>query len=96
MKLVEDPVPTVNRMKCGCAITQYADGRKLFAPCIPCGLFQAGAALIEAGGWWKRRKALQRAGQALAAVATTINKAAEEAGHVARAVEGIAEEADDE
>ena len=38
------------------------DGKKTFAPCIPCGLLEAGAAL-------------QRAGQALAAVATTINRA---------------------
>jgi hypothetical protein len=78
-----------DRKPCGCVLTEYPDGRKLFAPCIPCGLFQAGASLIEAGGWWKRRKALQRAGAALAAVATTINSAANQAAAVTKAVEDI-------
>lgn len=51
----------IERKPCGCTVTEK-DGKKTFAPCIPCGLLEAGAAL-------------QRAGQALAAVATTINRA---------------------
>lgn len=96
MHLLKDEVPTTNYKKCGCSVTEYSDGRRLYAPCIPCGLFQAGASLIEAGGWWKRRKALQRAGAALAAVATTINNAAKQAEAVTKAVEGITGDDDNE
>ena len=41
---------------------------------------RAGHALAEAAGWrfWRRRAALLDAGNALAAVATTINNAADE------------------
>jgi len=52
----------IERKPCGCTVTEKPDGQKVFAPCVPCGLLEVGAAL-------------QRAGQALAAVATTINKA---------------------
>jgi len=50
------------RKPCGCTVTEKPDGKKVFAPCVPCGLLEVGAAL-------------QRAGQALAAVATSINRA---------------------
>jgi hypothetical protein len=98
MKLVEDdPVPTVNYQRCGCSITEHADGRKMYAPCIPCGLMQAGAELAKAGeSWWRRKQHLRMAGAALAAVATTINNAAKQAEAVSKAVAGIAEEASDE
>jgi hypothetical protein len=97
MKLVKDPVPTKNYKQCGCAISEYPDGRKLYHPCIPCGLMQAGAALVEASNsWWHRRKHLRMAGAALAAVATTINTAATDAKAVSKAVEDIAQDVDDE
>lgn len=97
MKLVKDPVPTKNYRPCGCAITEYSDGRKLYHPCIPCGLMQAGAALVEAGNsWWHRKKHLRMAGAALAAVATTINTTATDAQAVSKAVEDIVGDDDHE
>lgn len=97
MKLVKDEPPTVNYEACGCSITDYPDGRKMYSPCIPCGLMQAGAELAKAGdSWWHRKKHLRMAGHALAAVATTINRAAAKANAVNKAVEDIVGEADDE
>lgn len=59
---------------CGCTLTEYVSGRRTYSPCVPCGLMRAGHALAEAAGWrfWRRRAALLAAGNALAAVATTI------------------------
>ena len=72
-------IKKTDRKPCGCTLTEYDNGRKLFAPCIPCGLMRAGHALARAGTWWHRRQALREAGNALAAVATTINRAADHA-----------------
>ena len=97
MHLVKDEVPTINYKKCGCSVTEFPEGRKLYAPCIPCGLMQAGAALVEAGNsWWRRGRAMKMAGSALAAVATTINNAVKQAEAVTKAVEDIVGDDDHE
>ncbi len=77
------PIKNIARQPCGCTLTEYMSGRRTFAPCIPCGLMRAGHALAEAAvcsAWQFRRlrAALLEAGNALAAVATTINTAADE------------------
>lgn len=97
LKLVKDQPPTINYKPCGCSVIEHPGGRKLYAPCIPCGLMQAGAALVEASNsWWHRKKHLKMAGSALAAVATTINNAAKQAEAVTRAVEDIVGDDDHE
>ncbi len=90
------PASDVERKPCGCTIRTFPNGRKTFAPCIPCGLLQAGHALMKAGNWWGRKRALRMAGGALAAVATTINNAATQANAVASAVNSIAKGDGDE
>jgi hypothetical protein len=69
--------PKIDRQPCGCALMNYADGRRIYAPCVPCGLFKASQALEKAGGFWRRRKNLRLAGHALAAVASTIQREAQ-------------------
>ena len=97
MKLVKSEPPTINYKPCGCSVTEFPEGRKLYAPCIPCGLMQAGSALVEAGNsWWRRRRALKMAGAALAAVATTINNAVKQSAAVTKAVEDIVGDDDHE
>ena len=59
---------------CGCTVAEHEDGRKVYAPCVPCGLFQAAQALEQASSWWRRRKALKMAAAALAAVASTAQR----------------------
>lgn len=59
--------------KCGCRVVEK-DGRKLFMPCVPCGLFRAAQAISKARRWWRRGKHLEDAAQALAAVATTVQR----------------------
>lgn len=53
--------PEIEVKSCGCEVATYKGGRKVFAPCLPCGLFEVA-------------RALSRAGDALAAVATTVQK----------------------
>ncbi len=59
-------VKHVDRKLCGCSITEYSDGRKEIAPCVPCGLFTVSQNLAGAA-------------EALAATATTLRKAGEQA-----------------
>lgn len=92
MKIPESTIENIDRKPCGCVLTEFHGGRKLFAPCIPCGLMRAGYALAQAGNTclpWRRRRALLEAGNALAAVATTIKAAAHQANAVNTAVENI-------
>ena len=53
--------PEVTRKPCGCVTTTHASGKRVFAPCPPCGMF-------------KVAEAMQTAAQAMAAVATTLQK----------------------
>lgn len=61
---------------CGCSMTEFSDGTRQIAPCMPCGLFASGEAMIQAA-------------QALMAVATTL-KASRDAAMVDNAVRGAA------
>ena len=71
-------IEKIDRKPCGCVLTDYEGGRKTYEPCVACGLFRAGYLLSRAAtAWpWRRRKHMLEAGNALAAVATTIAKAA--------------------
>lgn len=96
-----NPIRKYDRKPCGCVVTEFEDGRKQYAPCIPCGLMRAGYALAQAGScWpWQRRRALLEAGNALAAVATTINAQAARMKPVAKvnkAIEDILNKEDEE
>lgn len=51
---------------CGCRVTEFGDGTKQLAPCVPCGLFAVARAASNAGAQ------LQQAADALAATATTM------------------------
>ncbi len=80
----DDIIEYLDKRPCGCVMTEYAGGRKTFAPCVACGLMRAGFQLSKAAVAllpWRRRRHLLDAGNALAAVATTImntaNKKAE-------------------
>lgn len=55
-----------DRQPCGCVITEYADGSKMIAPCVPCGLAHTSRFLAQAAA------AIGQAAQALDATATTI------------------------
>lgn len=63
-------IKNVDHKPCGCRITEYSDGVKMIAPCVPCGLNAAAEALHAAGQNFAA--SLSNAAQALAAVATTI------------------------
>lgn len=84
--------PTIKREPCGCATTTLPDGRKLFAPCVPCGLMRAATELSRARRWWRRSSALENAAQALAAVASTIRREALSRLHASRAVSDLLSE----
>lgn len=72
--MIDSPAPAKNveRLPCGCQTQEFADGRKVFAPCVPCGLGRAAYALSSARRWWRRGRNLEHAAQALAAVASTL------------------------
>lgn len=76
----QDPsvITNLDRRPCGCTLTDYASGRKTYEPCVACGLMRTGYLLsMAATAWpWRRRKHMLDAGNCLAAVATTIAKAA--------------------
>jgi hypothetical protein len=62
-------VKNIDRKPCGCAITEYGDGRKLISPCVPCGLNASAQSMREAAS------ALAQSADALSAVALTIRSA---------------------
>jgi hypothetical protein len=62
-------IKNVDAKPCGCRITEYSDGAKMIAPCVPCGLNAAAESLHHAA---QAFQGLAQAAQALAAVATTI------------------------
>lgn len=69
------PITHLDKKPCGCILTEYADGRKIYAPCVACGLMRTAYELEQAGSVrlpWRRRRHLMAAGNALAAVATAI------------------------
>lgn len=82
-------VKDVKQNPCGCKLTEFEDGGKLYHPCPPCGIFQSAEELQDASRvlsrWWpfgRRRKAamhVQRAAMAFAAVATTLQGEQQEA-----------------
>lgn len=63
---------------CGCTVTEYSDGHKVYAPCVPCGLFAvadhlrtAGEALAAVAGRMQRignQNQMQAAARAVAAM----------------------------
>ena len=70
---------------CGCKVTTFETGNRLYHPCPPCGFFQSGQELqmaaIKSRGFFSRifrRKQIadnmQRSAMALAAVATTLQQ----------------------
>jgi hypothetical protein len=92
-------IEKIDRRPCGCTLTDYAGGRKTYEPCVACGLMRAGYQLSVAGTVlfpWRRRRALLEAGNALAAVATTIAKAANEKAMVDTVCEAIGGQTPDE
>lgn len=66
-------IKNVDNKPCGCRITEYSDGVKMIAPCIPCGLNAAAESLHAAAQQFAQ--GIAQAAQALAAVATTIKLA---------------------
>ena len=90
-------VTNLDRRPCGCVLTEYADGRKIYAPCVACGIMRAGWLLTKAAtGWpWARRRHLMDAGNALAAVSTAIRKSGENASTI-NLVNDALEQANDE
>lgn len=38
-------IKNVDAKPCGCRITEYSDGAKMIAPCVPCGLNAAATSL---------------------------------------------------
>lgn len=86
-------IKSVNASPCGCRVTEYSDGAKLIAPCVPCGLNAAAESIHAACQQFAAN--MSNAAQALAAVATTIrnqqsaaivNEAARNAAHNLRSV----------
>jgi hypothetical protein len=75
-------VKSIDRKPCGCSITEYSDGRKLIAPCVPCGLNASAQSLRNAA------EAMAQGADALSAVALTIRTAhhAADAGAIEAAV----------
>ena len=80
------PVKNIERKPCGCVLTKFMSGRNTYEPCVSCGLMRAGWMLSKAQRWFRRGRFLLEAGNALAAVATTIAKAANQAKAVADAL----------
>lgn len=79
----DSPAPPVSLDKkpCGCVTVEYEGGRKIFSPCVPCGLMRVAYELGQAGTVWRssrRRNHLIMAGNALAAVATTLTRGAKQ------------------
>ncbi len=50
---------------CGCVMTEYSDGARVLAPCVPCGLNAAAQTMAQAG------QLMMRTADALGAVAHT-------------------------
>jgi len=57
----ERKIKNVDNQPCGCVVTEYEDGGKQFAPCPPHGLYRVAQCLKEAG-------------DALGAVASTLQR----------------------
>jgi uncharacterized protein YoaH (UPF0181 family) len=77
-------IKNVDAKPCGCRITEYSDGAKMIAPCVPCGLNAVAESLHAAAQQFAM--GMSQAAQALAAVATTIRAAHTDAAlaHAAR------------
>lgn len=83
-KQPQRPVKDTKRNPCGCTLTEFEDGGRLYSPCPPCGMFQMAEELQDASRtlsrrwpFGRRRKAashVQRAAMAMAAVATTLQQ----------------------
>ncbi len=67
-----EPVKTIQRMPCGCQTQEFDDGRKVYAPCVPCAVVRAAWSLSRARRWWRRGRNLENAAQALAAMGATL------------------------
>jgi len=75
-------IKDVKTNPCGCKLTEFEDGSRLYHPCPPCGIFQAAESMQDASkalrSRWpfgRRKQAavhVQRAAMAFAAVATTL------------------------
>ena len=74
---------------CGCITAHHEDGRNIYHPCVACGLMRCATALSRCRFWWGRRKSFEEAAQAMAAVATTIQREKRNAKTVSDAMEGI-------
>lgn len=73
--MIDDPA--IERKPCGCVLTAFPNGRRMYAPCVACALARAGAALAQASAprrWKDARDQLAQAGAALSAAATTITR----------------------
>lgn len=78
-------IKSVGDKPCGCRITEYSDGSKLYAPCVPCGLFAVADNLNQSA------VSQQQAAQALASVATRMQQmqTAAHADMVSRAAKNV-------
>lgn len=80
-------IKNVDAKPCGCRITEYSDGVKMIAPCVPCGLNAAAEAMHAAAQQFAG--AMATAAQALAATATTIRQAHNQAAVEAAVARGV-------
>ncbi len=88
-------IKNIERKPCGCTFTDYASGRKTYEPCVSCGLMRAGWLLSKAQRWFRRGRNLLEAGNCLAAVATTIAKAANQMNVATKAIDKVMKDKDE-
>lgn len=72
------PEPIVETKPCGCSTTTYANSdRKVFAPCVPCGLREVAQMLVQAGKALGAVSAFISKNAANATMADAVTKATE-------------------